>query len=104
MTKTTKIAAIVMVVMALTLGQSMVMAAPAGGSGAAMAARGNSGMGIFSDFLSLFGLSFGNIDAAQAPRNTNSPRSTTIDSRSTGSISTDGAIWGGKGYCRTYGC
>ncbi len=103
MTKTTKIAAIVMVVMALTLGQSMVMAAPAG-NGAAMAARGNSGMGIFSDFLSLFGLSLGNIDAAQAPRSTNSPRSTTLDSRSTGSISTDGAIWGGGNYCRSYGC
>ncbi len=102
MKNVTRFAVVLVVVAALTAGQSIVMAAPTGP--VAIGARSNAGFGFISDLLGLFGIGFGNQDGSLSKGRPAAAKGQ-LNPRSNSNISTDGAIWGGSGYrCRGGRC
>ncbi len=105
MKKMTKIAAALMVVAALTFGQSMLMAAPT--QGATIATQRSASLSLFAHFMSLLGLSSGPAETGTTGGLTSSPTSLRSGTSKQQNLtpSTDGAIWGGsgRGSCRR-GC
>ena len=84
MKRLVKVMAIVAILMTLTVGNSMLMAAPTQGAAAAVQHSGR--LGLFDMFLQIFGFIWGNRGGATV-------------SQPTSGGSTDGAIWGGG--CKT---
>jgi len=108
--KMIKLVAVVVVVAALTAGQSALLAAPS--QNLAIASERTVGLGFFMEVIRILGFNLGTPEAriAPAPRHDGSrsqPGSTSDLSRSTlrpgSGFSTDGAIWGGSGRCPTPG-
>lgn len=83
-----RVAVVLMVVVALTAGQSMLMAAPT--NGAAMASQHSARLGLFDTFLRIFGAIWGG----------NGRGGLTRVEPGTGGGSTDGGIWK-DGRCQT---
>ena len=79
-----RVTAVLMVVLALTAGQSMLMAAPVNGSAVAVQHSGR--LGLFDTFLRIFGAIWGDRGLTR--------------SQPVSGGSTDGAIWGGDGRCK----
>lgn len=82
-----RVAVVLMVVVALTAGQSMLMAAPT--NGAAMASQHSARLGLFDTFLRIFGAIWGGGKGGGLTK-----------AQPTGGGSTDGGIWK-DGRCQT---
>jgi hypothetical protein len=85
MKRMAKVMAVVAILATLTVGNSLLMAAP--GQGASVAVQHSSRLGLFDTLLRIFGAIW---------------KATPVGQPTSGG-STDGAIWGGNGICRT-GC